>query len=241
MPSSADMPGGMDDAMDAAGDSPDAGGSEGDVPYASDETAMPNDSPTESDDEITGIMSRLSPKDRESVLSYAKSMVQDSDGDVPDGGEAMMEKRIILTKGHLKIMAEELMRPDYKTDASGRRPLNPKRGGKNVPTPFVSPSFTKHLDEDSVNITAQAKGNSLSDFSNAAGSSEAAADIQKAKNAGGDVTLTVNGPDTNDSQPQQQVNVSAGESIQSAVNNQANDTIIRNGGSVKITGDGIGK
>lgn len=229
------------DAMGADAAGGNLGGDEGEYGApVTDGAGMPSDEEAGSDDEFSGILSRLSPKDRESVMAYAKSMVQDSDSG-SSAEETMMEKRILLTKGHLRIMAEELMRPDKEAEMNGRRPLNPKHGGKTTPHPFTSPSFAERMDEDSVNITAQAKGNSLSDFSNAAGSSETAADIQKARNAGGDVTLTVNGPETNDSQPQQLVNVGAGESIQSAVSNQANDTIIRNGGSVRITGDGIGK
>lgn len=236
------MPDGTENlGNDGMQDSSALGGDEVGTPDIPDGTGIADGGATEDDDEMSGIMSRLSPKDRESVLSYAKSMVSDDDGAAPADSETMMERRIVLTKGQIRIMSEALMRPGDGAADSGRNPLNPKHGGKRIPSPFVSPSFAEHLDEDNVNITAQARGNSLSDFSNAAGSSETAADIQKAKNAGGDVTLTVSGPETNDSQPQQQVNVGAGESIQSAVSNQANDTIIRNGGSVKITGDGIGK
>ena len=97
------------------------------------------------------------------------------------------------------------------------------------------------LNEESVNISAQAKSNSLADFASAAGNSDTRADIQKAGNVASDVSLTVSGPNADDSQPQQQINVGQGDSIQNAINTQANDTLIRNGGSVKITGDGIGE
>lgn len=101
--------------------------------------------------------------------------------------------------------------------------------------------LSKELNEETVNISAQAKSNSLADFASAAGNSNTRSDIQKAGTVGSDVSLTVSGPQTDDSQPQQQVNVTQGDSIQNAINSQANDTIIRNGGSIKITGDGIGE
>ena len=101
--------------------------------------------------------------------------------------------------------------------------------------------LSKELNEDTVNISAQAKSNSLADFASAAGNSNTRSDIQKAGTVGSDVSLTVSGPKTDDTQPQQQVNVTQGDSIQNAINSQANDTIIRNGGSIKITGDGIGE
>ena len=101
--------------------------------------------------------------------------------------------------------------------------------------------LSKELNEETVNISAQAKSNSLADFASAAGNSNTRSDIQKAGAVGSDVSLTVSGPQTDDTQPQQQVNVTQGDSIQNAINSQANDTIIRNGGSIKITGDGIGE
>lgn len=101
--------------------------------------------------------------------------------------------------------------------------------------------LSKELNEETVNISAQAKSNSLADFASAAGNSNTRSDIQKAGTVGSDVSLTVSGPKTDDTQPQQQVNVTQGDSIQNAINSQANDTIIRNGGSLKITGDGIGE
>lgn len=96
----------------------------------------------------------------------------------------------------------------------------------------------RQISEELVNVAAQAKGDSLAYFTQAANDTNTKNDIQKASSVG-DVNLTISGPNSNDSQPQQVVNVAAGDSVQNAINTQANDTIIRNGGSVKITGDGL--
>lgn len=95
-------------------------------------------------------------------------------------------------------------------------------------------------EEDSVNISAQANDNSLSSFSSAASSPNTVSDIQKAQTAG-DVNLVVSGPESKDTQPQQIVNVGVGDTVQNAINTQANDELIRNGGSLKISGDGFGE
>ena len=95
-------------------------------------------------------------------------------------------------------------------------------------------------EEDTINIAAQAKDNSLSSFSTAASDTNTMSDIQKAKNAG-DVSLVVNGPNSNDNQPQQVINVSNGDTVQNAIATQGNDELIRNGGSLKINGDGFGE
>ena len=95
-------------------------------------------------------------------------------------------------------------------------------------------------EENSINIAAQAKDNSLSSFSTVANDTNTTSDIQKAK-AAGDVNLVISGPKTNDEQPKQVVNVGAGDTIQNALTDQANDELIRNGGSVLINGDGIGE
>ena len=95
------------------------------------------------------------------------------------------------------------------------------------------------LKEENVNISAQARTNSLADFANAAGNGNTQSDTRKASGVGGDVSLTISGPDTTDNQPQQQVNVANGQSLQDAITTQANDTLIRNGGSLKVSGDGI--
>ena len=105
---------------------------------------------------------------------------------------------------------------------------------------IISQKQLNYLNENSVNISAQAKDNSLSSFSTAATDTNAVSDIQKAQVAG-DVNLTVNGPNTNDTQPVQQINVAKGDTIQNALATQGNDELIRNGGAVKITGDGIGE
>ena len=93
-------------------------------------------------------------------------------------------------------------------------------------------------EENSVNLDVQAKNNTTSDFINAATDSTTVGDINKAQ-AAGDVNLVINGPDSNDSQPVQRINVAKGDTIQNALNNQANDELIRNGGSAIIGGDGI--
>lgn len=95
-------------------------------------------------------------------------------------------------------------------------------------------------EENTVNIAAQAKDNSLSSFTTAASDTNTVSDIQKAKSAG-DVNLVINGPDSDDTQPKQVVNVAAGDTIQNALADQANDGLIRNGGSVLINGDGLGE
>ena len=105
---------------------------------------------------------------------------------------------------------------------------------------IVSKSQLFKLNEESVNIGAQALNNTTSDFINAATNPNTVNDVNKAK-AAGDVNLIINGPQSNDTQPQQIVNVAPGETVQNAMNNQTNDEIIRNGGSVKISGDGFGE
>lgn len=105
---------------------------------------------------------------------------------------------------------------------------------------IISQEQLCYLNENSINISAQAKDNSLSSFSNAATDTNAVSDIQKAQVAG-DVNLMVNGPKTDDTQPVQQINVTKGDTVQNALATQGNDELIRNGGSVKITGDGIGE
>lgn len=105
---------------------------------------------------------------------------------------------------------------------------------------IISQKQLCYLNENSINISAQAKDNSLHSFSNAATDTNAVSDIQKAQVAG-DVNLIVNGPKTDDTQPVQQINVTKGDTVQNALATQGNDELIRNGGSVKITGDGIGE
>ena len=95
-------------------------------------------------------------------------------------------------------------------------------------------------EENTINIAAQAKDTSSSSFSTAASDTNTMSDIQKAKNAG-DVSLVVNGPNSNDNQPQQVINVGNGDTVQNAIATQGNDELIRNGGSLKINGDGFGE
>ena len=96
------------------------------------------------------------------------------------------------------------------------------------------------INENIVNITAKAGGNSTSDFINTVGNVNTQNDINKAGRVG-DVNLTISGPESNDTQPVQTVNVAPGETAQSAIQNQANDDLIRAGGKVEVTGDGFGE
>ena len=96
------------------------------------------------------------------------------------------------------------------------------------------------LNENVVNIAATAKGNTISDFSNTMSDTNTQTDINKAGRVG-DVNLTISGPDSNDSQPLQTINVAPGDTAQNAIKNQANDDLIRSGGSIKISGDGFGE
>ena len=106
---------------------------------------------------------------------------------------------------------------------------------------IISQRHMQYLNEENtVNIAAQAKDNSLSSFSAAATDTNTTSDVQKAKTAG-DVNLVITGPDSNDAQPKQVVNVAAGDTIQSAIAGQANDDLIRKGGSVLLGGDGLGE
>ena len=96
------------------------------------------------------------------------------------------------------------------------------------------------LNENMVNITAKAGGNSMSDFINTVGNVNTQRDINKAGRVR-DVNLTISGPESNDTQPIQTVNVAPGETAQSAIQNQANDDLIRAGGKVELSGDGFGE
>lgn len=98
----------------------------------------------------------------------------------------------------------------------------------------------KMLNENMVNITAKAGGNSMSDFINTVSNVNTQSDINKAGRVG-DVNLTISGPESNDTQPIQTVNVAPGETAQSAIQNQANDDLIRAGGKVEVSGDGFGE
>lgn len=93
---------------------------------------------------------------------------------------------------------------------------------------------------DTTTIGVNAANDSLSDFSQAATSPTTNADIQKAKNTG-DVDLVINGPNKSDEEPTQMINVADGDTVQSAIQKQGNDALIRKGGSMRITGDGFGE
>ena len=105
---------------------------------------------------------------------------------------------------------------------------------------IISRNQLLRLNEDVVNIAATAKGNTISDFSNTMSDTNTQTDINKAGRVG-DVNLTISGPDSNDSQPLQTINVAPGDTAQNAIKNQANDDLIRSGGSIKISGDGFGE
>ena len=95
-------------------------------------------------------------------------------------------------------------------------------------------------EENSVNVDVPAKNNTTADFTNAATNPNTVSDLNKASMVG-DANLMIHGPQNNDSQPTQNVNVAAGDTIQNAIKTQANDELIRNGGSIKVSGDGIGE
>lgn len=105
---------------------------------------------------------------------------------------------------------------------------------------IITRNQLKMLNENMVNITAKAGGNSTSDFINTVGNVNTQNDVNKASRVG-DVNLTISGPESNDAQPVQTVNVAPGETAQSAIQNQANDDLIRAGGKVEVTGDGFGE
>ncbi len=95
-------------------------------------------------------------------------------------------------------------------------------------------------EENTVTISAKAKDDSLSSFATAATDSNTLQDIQKAK-AVGDVNLKVGGPKESDSQPTQEINVAAGDTVQNAINTQGNSALVQAGGTIKLTGDGFGE
>lgn len=105
---------------------------------------------------------------------------------------------------------------------------------------IITRNQLKMINENMVNITAKAGGNSTSDFINTVGNVNTQNDINKAGRVG-DVNLTISGPESNDAQPVQTVNVAPGETAQTAIQNQANDDLIRAGGKVEVTGDGFGE
>lgn len=105
---------------------------------------------------------------------------------------------------------------------------------------IITTKQLKKLNENAVNIAAKAGGNTTSDFINTVSNVNTQADINKASRVG-DVNLTISGPESNDTQPIQTVNVAPGETAQSAIQQQANDDLIRAGGKVELTGDGFGE
>lgn len=106
-------------------------------------------------------------------------------------------------------------------------------------TIIIKKSQIKQIKE-SVNIAANAADNSLSAFSKAATDTSTMADVQKAKVAG-DVNLVIGGPDTNDEQPTQVINVANGQTVADAIADQGSDELTRNGSGMRITGDGLGE
>ena len=105
---------------------------------------------------------------------------------------------------------------------------------------IITRNQLKMINENIVIITSKAGGNSTSDFINTVGNVNTQNDINKAGRVG-DVNLTISGPESNDTQPVQTVNVAPGETAQSAIQNQANEDLIRAGGKVEVTGDGFGE
>lgn len=105
---------------------------------------------------------------------------------------------------------------------------------------IITRNQLRKLNENAVNIAAKAGGNTTSDFVNTIGNVNTQNDINKAGRVG-DVNLTISGPESNDTQPIQTVNVAPGETAQSAIQNQANDDLIRAGGKVEVSGDGFGE
>lgn len=103
---------------------------------------------------------------------------------------------------------------------------------------IITNTQLKKINEEVVNILAKAKNNSTSDFVNTVGDVNIQNDINKASRVG-DVNLTIAGPNSNDEQPTQTVNVAPGDTPQNAIKNQTNDDLIRSGGKVEITGDGF--
>lgn len=95
-------------------------------------------------------------------------------------------------------------------------------------------------EENAINISARAVDDSLSSFSKAASSTDAASDIQKAK-AMGDVNLVVTGPGNDDNEPTQVIDVGAENTIQNAISTQGNDKLAQNGGTMILRGDGLGE
>ena len=105
---------------------------------------------------------------------------------------------------------------------------------------IISNKHLNILKEEMVNIAAKAPNNSISDFTNTVSNVNTQTDINKASRVG-DVNLTISGPNSDDNQPIQTVNVAPGETPQNAIKNQANDDLIRAGGKVEISGDGFGE
>ena len=107
---------------------------------------------------------------------------------------------------------------------------------------IVTSKQAKYLTEDNAaNIAVQSKDNTTNGFINAATNSKTTAYINNASRVAPDVNLIVSGPNSNDSQPQQVVNVANGDTIQNAISQQANDDLIKNGGSVKVMGNSLGE
>ena len=107
---------------------------------------------------------------------------------------------------------------------------------------IVTSKQAKYLTEgNAANIAVQSKDNTTNGFINAATNSNTISDINNASRVASDVNLVISGPNSNDSQPQQVVDVANGDTIQNALSQQTNDDIIKNGGSVKVIGDNLGE
>lgn len=107
---------------------------------------------------------------------------------------------------------------------------------------IVTSKQAKYLTEgNAANIAVQSRDNTTNGFINAATNSNTISDINNASRVASDVNLVISGPNSNDSQPQQVVDVANGDTIQNALSQQTNDDIIKNGGSVKVMGDNLGE
>ena len=203
------------------------------------ETDSHMDNEDEGDDSTISIINKLSPSDKEAVRAYATSILKRNNGgddaadnENPEGdmGDNEMSDDALMEYNITKEESDNKLRENIADINKFKKSLEN--------SPFSTPQFEEEINEDAVNISAQAKGDNLSDYTTAITSPDTQSDIQKAK-AGGNVSVTISGPNSNDSQPEQVVNVAQGQSIQNAMSSQANDALIRNGGKVKLTGDGI--
>ena len=132
-------PMGADDNMgmgDPMGGDPNA---MGDDPMGNDPSAMGSEEPpmgaSADDDELMNIVNGMSTEDKAAVIKYAKSMADDSDEEVPQGGEMPMESRV----SYSAIIDETIN--DMLNDRSGTKRPSKKipKEYKGMTSPFKSP------------------------------------------------------------------------------------------------------